>query len=967
MGCFSTRLFEYKEEGEEVIVQTRRSSNSMTGGGNRFWRNFFKRRDNPGGSTSNVLDSQPDTNVTAEKVDFKRRASLVKKTPHGKFAKDKNRGSSCPIEEKIAAKKVARTKSPEDMELIQKALHANMIVSLLDDVEMNSLAEALDYYPVGPHDIICQEGSHGSFFFIIHEGTYEVREGDKLVNTMSRGQAFGEISLINKCPRSATVVSTTNGGLWGVQHLEFRSVLQSLSSRNYAENRRFLEAAEIFNPLTDLQKKKVCDAMHISMHAEGTTIVKQGEPGDCLYCIKSGVLQVLINEDGEEKVIRKLTQGSYFGERSLLYSEPRSATVIADSAVVLVSIGLTELEQAFGAGLNDQQSSSFTVLRMLFRNLMEHALRDSDSRIFAAFTCSKAVLEKLLRSAVIREYALDTVIHEKRERPESPESGSICVDNSSSNQCLAGVRFFIVLEGAVEVGEDKTVYKRGTAFGDEYVMDFSSRFNYTVKTIAPAADSKVTNVKLALFGKEALSLVKSGDFEMQIDYATKLKVLRNVTIFRSLSNQQNDLLVKAFTALPLAGPGKVIIQQGEIGGTFYIIKSGEVKAEKDGKLLRTMGKHDYFGERALLYDEPRSATVTVTAVKTELWCVDKSVFMQIIQGKMLEYLEYRIRLQDTTMEFEDLRIERVVGRGTFGTVKLVVHKKTKTRYALKCVRKIAVMELKQEESIKMEREILAENDHPFIIRLVRTFKDDRFLYFLTELVTGGELYDAIRKLGILTPCQSQFYFASMGLAMDYLHERTIVYRDLKPENVLLDSQGYVKVIDFGCARKLNGEKSYSLVGTPHYMAPEVILGKGYTSTADIWSLGVCLYEFVCGPLPFGNDADEQLEVFKDILTGRLSFPGYVNCKPATELMKRLLSRHPENRIGCSALGGGFAEIQSCKFFDDFDWEKLKGRELTPPILPEAEIYAEDSEEPGSHISDDELPPPVHDAPWDASF
>lgn len=460
--------------------------------------------------------------------------------------------------------------------------------------------------------------------------------------------------------------------------------------------------------------------------------------------------------------------------------------------------------------------------------------------------------------------------------------------------------------------------------------------------------------------------MKKDDLEDQIDYATKLKVLRSVTIFRSLSNQQHDLLVRAFKALPLVNPGMVIIQQGEIGATFYIIKTGEVMAEKDGKVLRTMGKHDYFGERALLKDEPRSATIKATAPKTELWCIDKTVFLQIIPGKMLAYLEYRICLQDTTMEFDDLRVERTVGRGTFGIVKLVIHKKTKTRYAMKCVRKMSVVELKQEESIKMEREILAENDHPFIVRLVRTFKDDFYLYFLTELVTGGELYDAIRSIGILKTPQAQFYFASMGLALDYMHSRTIVYRDLKPENVLLDSQGYIKIIDFGCARKLNGKKSFTLVGTPHYMAPEVILGRGYTHTADIWSLGVCLYEFLCGPLPFGNDAEEQLDIFKGILTGRLAFPAHLTAKPAIELLKRILSRQPENRIGCSQLGGGFAEVQNCKFFDDFDWEMLQGRELLPPLVPRTETYAGDREDEIANNPEVE-PEPVRNVSWDEAF
>ncbi|KAF8819015.1 protein kinase G AGC kinase family member PKG, partial [Cardiosporidium cionae] len=286
--------------------------------------------------------------------------------------------------------------------------------------------------------------------------------------------------------------------------------------------------------------------------------------------------------------------------------------------------------------------------------------------------------------------------------------------------------------------------------------------------------------------------------------------------------------------------------------------------------------------------------------------------------------------------------------------------------ALKCVRRRTVIALSQSDHIRLEREIMAENDHPFIIRLIRTFKDSEYLYFLTELVTGGELYDAIRNLGLLSHSQAQFYLASMILSIEYLHERNIAYRDLKPENILLDSQGYMKLIDFGCAKKMHG-RSYTLVGTPHYMAPEIILGKGYTLTADTWAFGVCLFEFMCGPLPFGNDAEDQLEIFRDILTGKLIFPHYVSDQDAINLMKRLLCRLPEVRIGCSV--NGYRDIKEHAFFKDFDWDKLAGRGLKPPLIPKKETYAEDTNQNPLEFEAEEYDdmPLEADYDWDKDF
>eukprot|EP01070_Trichotokara_eunicae_P000725 Trichotokara_eunicae@DN1146_c0_g1_i1.p1 len=145
-------------------------------------------------------------------------------------------------------------------------------------------------------------------------------------------------------------------------------------------------------------------------------------------------------------------------------------------------------------------------------------------------------------------------------------------------------------------------------------------------------------------------------------------------------------------------------------------------------------------------------------------------------------------------------------------------------------------------------------------------------------------------------------------------------------------------------------RSYTLVGTPHYMAPEVILGKGYTLTADIWAFGVCLYEFMCGPLPYGNDAEDQLEIFRDILTGKLMFPHYVVDQDGINLMKRLLCRLPEVRIGCGV--NGYKDIKDHTFFSDFNWDRLLGRDQPPPLTPEGEVYAEDNEKGNPYVEEE---------------
>lgn len=247
---------------------------------------------------------------------------------------------------------------------------------------------------------------------------------------------------------------------------------------------------------------------------------------------------------------------------------------------------------------------------------------------------------------------------------------------------------------------------------------------------------------------------------------------------------------------------------------------------------------------------------------------------------------------------------------------------------------------------------------------MRTFKDDKFVYFLSELVTGGELYEALRVLGLLDRAGCQFYAASILLAIEYLHERGVAFRDIKPENVLLDGQGYIKLIDFGCAKNVTDiSRTYTMVGTPHYMAPEVFLGKGYTKAADIWSMGVCLYEFLCGPLPFMGD--DEMSIFKSILTAKITFPSFVAEKEeaGVQLTKGLLCRLPESRLGCQA--GGARDIKNHAFFAKFDWDALLGRQLQPPLIPQAEVYAGDEEsDDDSGVSDGSC---IACVDWDNNF
>jgi len=537
---------------------------------------------------------------------------------------------------------------------------------------------------------------------------------------------------------------------------------------------------------------------------------------------------------------------------------------------------------------------------------------------------------------------------------------------------LDKVRFFIVLEGSVDVinpGESVAQPRRpadghktpdlpsvpnrhrrisitagrlehGDCFGKDYVMDPNQEFQHTVRSREAS--------KIAFLSSDAIrSVLGTLDIMEVAKDNEKMEALKSIYFFHVLSSGQLARVARAFRVLPSMMSEDKVVTQGEVGETFYFIADGEVSVTIGTTPIRIMRKGEWFGERALIFNERRTANVTVSKDDTVLWAMDKHVFLPIVSESMRAHLEYRCALQDTSVVFEDLEMGRVLGKGNFGVVRLVVHAKTKTRYAMKFLLKSRVVKLEQCENVQREREILATADHPFIIKMVRTFKDERQVYFLTELLTGGELYQVIRILGLLDRAKAQFYFGCLVLSIEYLQSRSIIFRDLKPENVLITTRGYTKLIDFGCARKLVGQRSFSLVGTPNYMAPEIILGKGYRCSADVWSLGVCLFEFLCGNLPFGEDVGEdRMDIFKSILTDDLKFPDSFKeqCDiEGQDLLKQLLTRNPSARIGCSLRG--FDDIKEHPYYAGFSWEKLLAMDLEPPYTPpeNKEVFASDAE------------------------
>ncbi|CAO1631856.1 unnamed protein product [Parajaminaea phylloscopi] len=277
----------------------------------------------------------------------------------------------------------------------------------------------------------------------------------------------------------------------------------------------------------------------------------------------------------------------------------------------------------------------------------------------------------------------------------------------------------------------------------------------------------------------------------------------------------------------------------------------------------------------------------------------------------------------------DFSIQRTLGTGSFGRVHLVRSKHNMRFYAIKVLKKEQVVRMKQVEHTNSERSVLSLVRHPFLVNLWGTFSDSTYLYMVMDFVPGGELFTLLRKSQRFPHPVAKFYAAEVALAVDYLHQNGFVYRDLKPENILLGADGHLKITDFGFAKWVP-DVTWTLCGTPDYLAPEIVSSKGYNKSVDWWALGVLLFEMLAGHPPFFTEDGNPIKLYEKIIACKVRYPPYFE-PAAKDLLKNLLTADLTKRFG--NLHRGSKDIFGHLWFAEVDWDRLYRREIPAPYLP----------------------------------
>ena len=617
--------------------------------------------------------------------------------------------------------------SEEDKKKIQISLQNHFLFKNINESIISNIIELLQMQKLQPNITLFNKGDKGNYFYIIKKGKLELIAecGKKILN---QDETFGELALIENKARTATVKSIDYCILYLINGKLFRETVSQINEGELLERLNFLKAISIFNVLDNVHLNSIALGMLKCEFDKGQTILYEGDVGQSIYIIKYGKVKCFKGE----KEVRFLGPRDFFGESAVLFNTNRSLSVLVEEKSVCYQISESLLIDIIGEEYKN----------IIIYSISKVSIRKSQ---YMKILANEMFFNKILDNCVLKTFNNKDVVYD--------------IKNPNAFN-----KFFILISGNfIKESTGEILASRIQLFGDIYIKrnsnpDFNIIAQDECRTIEFNWDEIFPKLNLNIEKRKALTL-----FE-------RIEQLKQISLFHETNENK---LVDIYLTMKKEKfkKGEKIFEEGEKGNKLYLVKKGKIKVFKNSKFIREIKEGNYFGEVALLINEPRSATV-IADTDISLLTLTKEDFKNFIDKRMLDYLTHKISLMDNfNLTLEHLYFIKNLGKGKFGNVSLVHN--NKNYFAIKAVNKKAAD--KQKILIKyfiQERNILLTIDHPFIMKLVKTLKTENHIFFLLEYISGQTFgkYLSERTIKQLKNIEeTKFYIATLLIIINYLN------------------------------------------------------------------------------------------------------------------------------------------------------------------------------------------------------
>lgn len=753
--------------------------------------------------------------------------------------------------------------NPVARTLIVSALSKNYLFNDLSVDQLEKLMKRIKFCVSEENTFIFQQGSVGTLFYIINSGRVEIQVDNISKGVLTQEDCFGELALLSDSIRRASAKALCKCSFWVISRKAFHTALKDLFKKNYDQFRKIISDSVFFKDLEDSKIDAFSRLAIKGNYKNGEVIVREGVVEKMLFILKKGCI---VFRKGNEEMLRISNPGEMFGEEMILTGEKSKFWCFAFGNTEVISINLLNLQTIFGDNYEDIMLKNVAKISILADPHLSFLDKEKVVSICMNLTWKRYKDKELVISRKYKKNTRFFVIC----------TGSIKTKNSNNNTI-----FSYQVIGLLNINErnlkEQDYYSSGNSIiGEITIEDINEKLNMDTDKIFEILD--------------------------------RIKLVKSVNLFSRLSFESTKKLGESIKLLPVL-QGCIIFEANDESKELFIVKSGTFEIFlSSGKSIRVYVKKEIFGEKCL-YEMKRTANAKCIE-SGDLFVVKKSLLKQlpeypelIIEAKRKMYYQRSINLPAMLVFSENILNN---GRRDFG----IKDPADGSQYNLIIIPKC---ELESEfECFKLarERNIMIQIEHWQLIKLVTSSFDEQNVYFVTEYVDSVNLREIL-------PIAENFikslilHFVNI---LEYLHDKNIIYRDFCTDNIIISTKNVPYLYNFQYS-KIIDNRTYTRVGSPYYRSPEMILGRGYTKSADIWSLGVVLYELVYSKLPFKMDfADSPVEAYQKILKVKHGFD-----PDKGEVLNNLIL----GMLSPSSTRSDFSAIQRNLWFTNFDRDSVK--------------------------------------------